>query len=115
MQLLANLKEKRGYRKLKEEALDRTVWRVCFGRSYRPVVRQTIELMNVFSYSTAPNPCQLRSLAAMLSLQIGGCRHPFAHGMKGLIVYERVCLDVTFDTENFWAIIRATCISFGHG
>jgi hypothetical protein len=42
-QLLDDLKEKRGYRKLKEEALDRTVWRTRFGRAYGPVVRQTTE------------------------------------------------------------------------
>jgi hypothetical protein len=37
-----DLKEKRGYLKLKEEALDRTLWRTHFG-GYRPVVRQTTE------------------------------------------------------------------------
>jgi hypothetical protein len=31
-QLLDDLKEKRGYWKLKEEALDPTVWRVRFGK-----------------------------------------------------------------------------------
>jgi len=31
-QLLDNLKEKRGYWKFKEEALDRTVWRTRVGR-----------------------------------------------------------------------------------
>jgi hypothetical protein len=40
-QLLGSLKEKKGYWKLKEEALDRTVWRTRFGRGYGPVVRQT--------------------------------------------------------------------------
>ena len=40
-QLLDNIKETRGCRKLKEEALDRTVWRPRFGRSYAPVVRLT--------------------------------------------------------------------------
>jgi hypothetical protein len=30
--LLDNLKEKRGYCKLKEEALGCTLWRTCFGR-----------------------------------------------------------------------------------
>jgi hypothetical protein len=34
-------KEKRGYSHLKEEALDRTTWRVRFERSFGPVVRQT--------------------------------------------------------------------------
>jgi hypothetical protein len=42
-QLLDDLKEKRGYWKLKEEALDRNLWRTLFGRGHGPVVRQTIE------------------------------------------------------------------------
>jgi hypothetical protein len=42
-QLLDDLKEKRGYWKMKEEALDRTLWRTRFGRGYGPVVRQTTE------------------------------------------------------------------------
>jgi hypothetical protein len=45
-QPLDDLKEKRRYWKLKEEALDRTMWRTRFGRGYGPVVRQTAELMN---------------------------------------------------------------------
>ena len=39
--LLDDLKEMRGYCHLKEEALDRTVWRAGFGRSFGPVVRRT--------------------------------------------------------------------------
>jgi hypothetical protein len=42
-QLLDVLKEKRSYWKLKEEALDRTLWRTRFVRGYGPVVRQTAE------------------------------------------------------------------------
>jgi hypothetical protein len=42
-QLLDNLKEKKRYWKLKEEALERTLWRTGFGRGYGPVVRQTTE------------------------------------------------------------------------
>jgi hypothetical protein len=38
-QLLDDLKGKRRYWKLKDEALDRTLWRTCFGRGYGPVVR----------------------------------------------------------------------------
>jgi hypothetical protein len=41
-QLLDDLKEKRSYWKLKEEALDRTVWRTRFGRVCG-LVRQTKE------------------------------------------------------------------------
>jgi len=41
-----NLKEKKGYWKLKEEALYHTVWWTFFGRGYEPVIRQTNEWMN---------------------------------------------------------------------
>ena len=36
-----DLKEGRGYSHLKEEALDRTMWRARFGRGFGPLVRQT--------------------------------------------------------------------------
>jgi hypothetical protein len=39
--LLDDLKERRGYSHLKEEALDRTMWKARFGRGFGPVVRQT--------------------------------------------------------------------------
>jgi hypothetical protein len=42
-QVLDDLKEKSRYCKLKEEALDRTLWRIRFGSGYGPVVRQTTE------------------------------------------------------------------------
>jgi hypothetical protein len=45
-QLLDDLKETREYWKLKEEALDSTVWTTGFERGYEPVVRQTAEWMN---------------------------------------------------------------------
>ena len=44
--LLDELKERRGYSQLKEEALDRTVWRAGFGRGFGPVVRPTVEWMS---------------------------------------------------------------------
>jgi hypothetical protein len=40
-QLLEDLKEEKGYCKLKEEALDLTLLGTRFGRDYGPVVRQT--------------------------------------------------------------------------
>jgi hypothetical protein len=39
--LLDDLKERRGYTYLNEEALDRTMWRARFGRGFGPDVRQT--------------------------------------------------------------------------
>ena len=44
--LLDDLKERRGYSHLKEEALDRSMWRARFGRGFGPVVRQTAKRMN---------------------------------------------------------------------
>jgi hypothetical protein len=41
--LLDNIKGRRGYSHLKEEALDRTVWRNRFGRGFGSVVRQNTE------------------------------------------------------------------------
>jgi hypothetical protein len=39
--LLDDLKERRGYSHLKEDALDRTIFRTRFGRVFGPVLRQT--------------------------------------------------------------------------
>ena len=41
--LLDDLKERRGYCHLKEEALDSTMWRNRFRGGFGPVVRQNIE------------------------------------------------------------------------
>jgi hypothetical protein len=40
--LLDDLKERKGYSHLKEEALDRAKWRARFGRGFGPVARQTL-------------------------------------------------------------------------
>jgi hypothetical protein len=45
-QLLDDCKERKWYWKLKEEALDRTSWRIGFGRGYKPVVRETTEIID---------------------------------------------------------------------
>jgi len=45
--LLDELKERRGYCHLKEEALDRTVWRAGFGRGFGPLVRETTKGMSM--------------------------------------------------------------------
>ena len=44
--LMDDLKERRGYSHMKEEALDCTMWRACFGRGFWPVVKQTTKWMN---------------------------------------------------------------------
>jgi hypothetical protein len=41
--LLDDLKDRRGYFHLKEEVLDRTMWKNCFVRGFGPVVRQNTD------------------------------------------------------------------------
>jgi len=41
--LLDDLKDRRGYSHMKEEALGRTMWRHHFGGGFGPVVRQITE------------------------------------------------------------------------
>jgi hypothetical protein len=47
MELLDDVKERRGYSHLKEEALDRTTWRARFVRGFGPVERQITKSMNM--------------------------------------------------------------------
>jgi hypothetical protein len=42
------LKDRRGYSHLKEEALDRIMWRNRFGEGFEPVVRQNTDWMNEY-------------------------------------------------------------------
>ena len=46
--LLDDLKDRRGYSHLKEEALYRTMWRNRFKGGFEPVVRQNTERLNEF-------------------------------------------------------------------
>ena len=50
--LLDDLKDRRGYSHLKEEALNRTMWRNRFGGGFGPIVRQNTEWMNEYSKTT---------------------------------------------------------------
>ena len=85
--LLDNLKERRGYSHLNEEALDRTVWRAGVGRGFGPVVRQTTEWMNgwiFIKHSGDALPKRLRVMDVFwwstlqifwLAFNIQACRH----------------------------------------
>ena len=46
--LLDDLKDRRGYSHLKEEALDRTMWRNRFGRRFGPVIRLLNKIIRCF-------------------------------------------------------------------
>jgi hypothetical protein len=47
-QLLDDHNKKRRYRRLKGEAIDRTLWRTWFGRGCGPVVRRTKQWIRIF-------------------------------------------------------------------
>ena len=47
--LLDDLKDRRGYSHLKEEALDRTMWRHHFGGGFGPVIRQNTEWNMIYN------------------------------------------------------------------
>ena len=63
-QLLDDLKEMAGYCKLKEEALDRTVWRTRFGRGCGHVVRRTAGWMSSYT-STSTNEIWRKHVACL--------------------------------------------------
>ena len=50
--LLDDVKDRRGHCHLKEEALDRTMWRNRFGGGFGPVVRQNTEWVKIFYLPT---------------------------------------------------------------
>jgi len=52
--LLDDLKERRGYSHLKEEALDRTMCRACCGGGFGPVVRQHTKCIHSNTGSVIP-------------------------------------------------------------
>ena len=54
--LLDDLKEWKGYCQLKEEALDRTMWRNRFGRGFGPVVWQTAKWVNEWTFKISLQP-----------------------------------------------------------
>jgi hypothetical protein len=60
-QLQDDLKERRGYCKLKEEALDHTQYRTHTVKDYKPVTRLWTELMNEYM-----NKCQYHTICEQL-------------------------------------------------
>jgi hypothetical protein len=62
MKLLDDLKERREYSHLKEEALDRTMWRARFGRGFEPVVRGLIIKNEMYTVLLPPggNPIAVK-------------------------------------------------------
>jgi len=79
--LLDDLKDRRGYSHLKEEALDRTMWRHHFGGGFGPVVRQNTEWMNEWMKKCM---CWCLSIIQLLNM-----RHGWS-GITGFINHSTV-------------------------
>jgi hypothetical protein len=71
--LLSDVKERRGYSHLTEEALDRNMWRARFRRCFGPVVRQTAKYMYVCMFIAIKYffPCSSVFFAGTLSRLFG--------------------------------------------
>ena len=68
--LLVDLKDRRGYSHLNEEAIDRTMWRNRFRRGFGPVVRQNTEWVNeeeTHSLKSIDSTANTRNAIATLS------------------------------------------------
>jgi hypothetical protein len=78
--LLDDLKERRGYSHLKEETLDRTIWRGRFGRGFGPVVRQTTKWIK-----------ELFLLVEHLSWNFNGTRRTYVRTCLGRLVINAIC------------------------
>jgi hypothetical protein len=78
-----DLKQTIKYWKLKDEALDRTLWRTGFGRGYGPVVRQTAR-MNEFQRPTSRYPPPPRILPCGLIWKGDNSNRDYVNTSKGL-------------------------------
>jgi hypothetical protein len=82
--LLDVLKERKGYSHLKEEALDRTMWRARFGRGCGTVVRQTAKRINewmndVSARALTPYPGDLNRCRSCIAASEDGLKEGPKH------------------------------------
>jgi len=94
--LLDDLKERRGYSHLKEEALDRTMWRARFGRGFGPVVKQTTKWMNVGTTCCTPFHSHLTTFVTAYSFSF---------------VLMTPVMKLVWYTTHVWTVYRINCIT----
>jgi hypothetical protein len=90
--LLDDLKNRRGYSHLKEEALDCTMWRNRFGGGFEPVVRQywMNECNLTMKYSELPMSA-VRTIETCM-LESSYCRCPTRHSVSCFLQWCYICL-----------------------
>jgi hypothetical protein len=96
-QLLDDLKERRGYWKLKDEALARSLWRNGFGRVSGLVVRRTADWMNIGRCRLVPQSPDAFSLSTQFRrAQLGHFSFVVAPNNVITIDVVRSWIDVVF-------------------
>jgi hypothetical protein len=85
-QLLDDLKKKRRYWKLKEEALDRTLWRTRFGREYGPVTRQDYSMNEFFMPYSLVCSTSPTSYSGILSRKVSES-NDIRHGVWSFLIH----------------------------
>jgi len=69
-QILDDVTSTRSSRKLKQEELDRTLWRTRFARGYSPVVRQNTEWMNIIILFSKTLLCKISHITERLPCEL---------------------------------------------
>ena len=88
--LLDDLKDRRGYSHLKEEALDSTMWRHRFGGGFGPVVRQNTEWMNyIYIYIYVDRLKYLKKIESKIHLQMNV--HELSKLTINILTSENIC------------------------
>jgi hypothetical protein len=103
--LLDDLKDRTGYSHLKEEALDRTVWRNCFGRGFGPVVRQNTEWMKISTQTWQKQPTlALNCTTPLFNIQTTTC---FDSGLPSSGSFLDSCELLEMQIE--WVVYHIMC------
>ena len=114
--LLDDLQDRRGYSHLKEDALDRTMWRNRFRGGFGPVVRQNTEWMNdvICSRNKQPsNTPQVSYSVFMIFMDVTKCEISL-HKYKILALFRNIYLAQSNPRRrNFSLTAQWSCIPVG--
>ena len=99
--LLDDLKDRRGYSHLKEEALDRTEWRHRFGGGFGPVVRILDEWMNEWMNEAVTRVTKVADKTNLHNAK--------RYLMQCLVLCSMHICQMTFDLLCHYAYVQCYC------
>ena len=106
--LLDDFKDRRGYSHLKEEALDRTMWRHRFGGGFGPVVRQITKWMSEYQVSVQKKYPLTQSLF-FLDVSIFQKKKyflPVSHNRQSPIMLKNPHISGEFEGNHAWILVN---------